>query len=208
MDGLKLYNFVLGKLQTNCYIIYNKFTKVAFLVDAPTEIEEVKNFINKNGLNLLFILITHAHFDHIAGLGVLDYKFYIHEKDYPLLKNHLLNGSSLFGEPISIKKEPIFYKGDVLEFDKFIVEILHTPGHTPGSVCLKLGNWLFTGDTIFFDSIGRTDIPLAEEKLLLKSIRKILTLDDDIIIYPGHGISTTLERERKYNPYISSLSAI
>ena len=204
MDDLKISTFVLGSLETNVYIVSSKSAKKAFIIDLPAEFKSVLNYINKENLEISFILITHAHFDHIGGLNLLDLPFYLHRKDLPLLYDPNLNGSSFFDEEISIKKEPIFYDSS-LHFLDYTIEVIHTPGHTPGSVSLKLNNWLFTGDTLFYDTIGRTDIPLASYDELLNSInKKILTLPKSTIIYPGHGKDTTLERELKYNPFLKA----
>jgi len=113
-----------------------------------------------------------------------------------------------FGSPISIAKQARLYPEDKpLEFDGADIEIIHTPGHTPGSVSLKVNGWLFSGDTLFFDSIGRTDIPLASSEALISSIQeKLMSLPSDLKVYPGHGETTTIEREKKHNPFLEGQS--
>jgi len=125
-----------------------------------------------------------------------------------LLNNPQLNGSLFFGSPISIAKQARLYPEDKpLEFDGADIEIIHTPGHTPGSVSLKVNGWLFSGDTLFFDSIGRTDIPLASSEALISSIQeKLMSLPSDLKVYPGHGETTTIEREKKHNPFLEGQS--
>lgn len=122
----------------------------------------------------------------------------------PLLKNADLNGSSFFQTSVSINKKPAILKDKAqLYFGAHKLEVIHTPGHTPGSISLYLGNLLFSGDTIFCNSIGRTDIPLASCDLLIKAIKeRILTLPKETIIYPGHGPSTTVEEEIRNNPFL------
>ncbi len=204
MKKLELKTFVSGELANNCYLVFDQESKKAFIVDSPTPSAELDNFIQSNALEILFIVLTHAHFDHVQGLNKQSAPFYVHPDDLELLKKSNLNGSAYFSAPISIKKAPKLYQKDSpLEFQNHRIEVIHTPGHTPGSVSLKLGNWLFSGDTLFFNSIGRTDIPLASEETILSSIReKLLTLPPETLVYPGHGPSTTIANEKANNPFI------
>ncbi len=204
MDGLILKTFVVGELLNNCYLVYSQETKEGFIIDCPRPVEEINKFIAGQNLKILFIALTHAHFDHIGGLGDLPFPFYIHRQDLSLLKNPQLNGSLFFASPVGIDRSPFVYTEDkFLRPDDFSVEILHTPGHTPGSVSLKLNDWLFSGDALFFDSVGRTDVPLAAHDTLIKSIQeKIMTLPPDTRVYPGHGPATTVGREKEHNPFL------
>ena len=204
MDGLIVKTFCLGDLFTNCYLIFHDESKKGFIVDSPAPTDEVKDFIRSQNLEIAFIALTHAHFDHIEGLESYSLPFYVHEEDAPLLKNSQVNGSAFFTSSIVVEREPRIYKKNMpLYFDSYPIEIIHTPGHTPGSVSLKLGKWLFSGDTLFSDSIGRTDIPLASQDLIIKSIKeKLLVLPSDMVVYPGHGQSTTIAREAKENPFL------
>lgn len=203
MDELTLKTFVFGKLFNNCYLIFSRKSKQGFIIDCPAHTEELDKFVRSQNLEILFIALTHAHFDHIGGLSEHSFPFYIHRNDVPLLSDPQLNGSLLFDSPVTVEKEYLLYEeGKPLYFGTYSIEIIHTPGHTPGSVSLKLNNWIFSGDVLFLDSIGRTDIPLASHNTLIKSIKeKILTLPPETIVYPGHGPSTTVGREKKYNPF-------
>lgn len=204
MDELTIKTFCLGDLFNNCYLIFNSKSKKAFMVDSPSPIYEVTDFIRSQDLNIEFVALTHAHFDHIRGLNSLSFPFYLHQDDRELLEDPQANGSAFFGSSIVAKQRPRLYKeNEPLHFDKFSIEVIHTPGHTPGSVSLRLNNWLFSGDTLFLDSIGRTDIPLASGDQLIKSIKeKLLVLPAQTIVYPGHGGTTTIGREAELNPFL------
>jgi glyoxylase-like metal-dependent hydrolase (beta-lactamase superfamily II) len=204
MDAITVKTFVLGELSNNCYLVFDKETKEGFIVDAPYGLEKVYAFIRKERIKINFIILTHAHFDHIAGLSSINVPFYIHPGDLALLKDSSLNGSYFFGTAIAVDKEPIVLEeNSSLCLGSYQIEIIPTPGHTPGSISILLRNLLFSGDTIFLDSIGRTDVPLASHDLLLKSIKEnILTLSEETIIYPGHGPSTSVGQEKRQNPFL------
>lgn len=204
MDQLELKIFVLGELYTNSYLVFNPKTKNAFIVDLPSGPANLKKFIHQENLNILFVILTHAHFDHMAGLAEFSCPFYVHKSDMPLLSDERLNCSIFLDMPFTIKREALFLSEEqALPFESRSIDVIHTPGHTPGSVSFKFGDWLFSGDTLFFDSIGRTDIPLSSSDLILQSIhQKILTLSSDMVVYPGHGRSTTIGREKKMNYFL------
>jgi glyoxylase-like metal-dependent hydrolase (beta-lactamase superfamily II) len=204
MAKLDLKTFVLGELANNCYLIFNRESKNSFVIDCPLPTQELDKFIRENNLEISFIALTHGHFDHISGLDNYSVPFYVHKKDILFLKDSRFNGSLFFSSPITVKREPLVYEEkNPLYFEKERIEIIHTPGHTPGSVTLKLNNWIFTGDALFYDSIGRTDVPFGSSAELIKAIRrKILTLPPEIIVYPGHGPSTTVGREKADNPFL------
>ncbi len=204
MDELVLHSFCLGSLSNNCYLIFNSQSKKGFIVDCPAPKEKVDLFIKEKELEISFIALTHGHFDHIKGLSDSPFPFYIQQEDAPFLMNAELNGSLFFSEPAEIVKKPVIYaKNQSLFFEEHAIEVISTPGHTPGSVSLKIDNWLFSGDAIFLNSVGRTDIPLASHEVLTKSIKeKIYVLPDETIIYPGHGPSTTVGWEKINNPFV------
>lgn len=204
MDELALRIFVLGDIFTNCYLVYEKQAKQGFLVDLSYPCTSIIDFIRREKINIDFVLLTHGHFDHIGGIAQVDYPFYIHENDAKFLIDPNLNASVYVGQSLIIKRSPIILKTDgKLKFGDRNIEFINVPGHTPGSCCFHLDKWLFAGDTIFFDSVGRTDIPLASHETLVGAIKgKILTLSEDTIVYPGHGKDTTVNREKKYNPFL------
>ncbi|MCK9615312.1 MAG: MBL fold metallo-hydrolase [Candidatus Omnitrophica bacterium] len=205
MVNLSLKIFTLGELYTNCYIVYDSEQKRGFIIDAPSPSGEVLGFINKEKLNIEFIALTHGHFDHISALSEMPFPFYVHKEDVQLLKNPDLNGSIIFNLSIKTEKEPILLleENKPLIFGDSKIEVIHTPGHTPGGVCMKIGNWLFSGDSLFFGTIGRTDVPLGSYTSLIKALKeKILVLPKDTIIYPGHGESSTIGEEVVSNPFL------
>ena len=203
MDELTLQIFVSGPLLNNCYLVFDPGSKTGCLIDSPWDYHEVTDFLKKKNIEVIFLLLTHGHFDHIQSLDYFDCPFYIHRQDLKLIEDPGLNGSSFFDQPMSPGKKANLYSERPLSFSGHAVEVIHTPGHTPGSVSLKIDKWLFSGDTLFFDSVGRTDIPLASGEALIDSIqKKLMILPEDTLVYPGHGQKTTIGREKKHNPFL------
>lgn len=202
--SLELKSFVLGELENNCYLVFDEQTKNAFLIDASRPCAKIKKFIAEKKLALKFIIFTHGHFDHISGYSEFDVPFYVHPQDDEFLRDPRINASLFCGAPITLDKTPILFEDKVpLKFEGYEIEVIHTPGHTPGSVCFYLNDWLFSGDTLFYHSIGRTDIPLASSEDILNSIKqKLLILPEDTKVYPGHGAVTTIGREKTNNPFL------
>jgi glyoxylase-like metal-dependent hydrolase (beta-lactamase superfamily II) len=201
--ALKLKTFVLGDLGNNAYLLYDDLSKEAFLIDVPKPSLEIKRFLQKNELVLKFVLLTHGHFDHIWGFEGFSVPFFIHPKDEEFLTDPRINASLFCGEPVAIREKPNFLEGNDLTFGSQKIEVIHTPGHTPGSVCFKVGDWLFSGDTLFRHSIGRTDIPFASYEDIIASIKnKLLVFDPATIVYPGHGGPTTIGEEERNNQFL------
>ena len=203
MDDFTVDSLEVGPMAANCYVITHVATKDACLIDPGGEPERIKSFLKKNGLNLKFIINTHGHGDHIIGNGYFGVPIYIHRMEKDFLTNPGLNLSGMFGLSIKTPEaSKLLEDGDKVYLNGLKFEILHTPGHTPGGISIKLGDVVFTGDTLFAGSVGRTDLPDGDEKALLGAIRtKLFTLGDDTVIYPGHGHESTIRDEKRTNPF-------
>lgn len=199
---------VVGSLEVNCYILASEAGAQAIIIDPGDEDNKIKKVLDKHKLKPAFIINTHAHFDHIGGDDKFDIPVYVHEDDLSLLKDSRLNLSGIFNFSYEIKNKIVNLKDrQAIELEKIKLEVIHTPGHTPGGICLllhrPLNNILFSGDTLFCQGIGRTDFPGASEDLLVKSIKeKLFKLADETIIYPGHGPSSTIGGEKRNNLFI------
>lgn len=216
--GYILSGVSTGLIGTNCYTVINENTKEAFLVDASGNADILLRSVNEMGARPVAILITHAHFDHMDGVREIkevfpDAEIIIGEKDAPLLENPSLNLSMLFmGEPITLQAERTVTDDEVIELIGLKIRCIEVPGHTIGGMCYYIEKFgedsegatpiLFDGDTLFCDSVGRSDFPTGDEETLLKSIEeKLFTLPENTMVYPGHNRSTTIEREKKHNIY-------
>ncbi len=202
------HRLTLGNMSTNCYIAANEETKNAVLFDAPDEAERILKYITDNKLKLCYVMLTHAHFDHIMALDDIlkktGAKLLLHEAEEKYLNNPALNLASMI--PVDIpefNKYKVVSDDEKLFIDDIEIRVIHTPGHTEGSVCYLMGETLVSGDTLFQHSIGRADFPLGNFDDEISSIKyKLMALEDSVKVYPGHGFSTTIGRERKENPYL------
>ncbi len=216
---IKVFNFDSNKLSKssdfacNTYIIGEE-NGPCVVVDLGENDGVVINYILKHHTSCLGLLLTHGHFDHIRGISNFINKFnctvFIDEKDEKLLEDSKKNGSVIYGEKISLNLSNLYLLDDEDEINfgnKYYFKVIETPFHTNGSVCflLKSENALFTGDTLFRGSIGRTDLPEGNEKLISESLKKLINLDKNLNIYPGHGPMTTLVHELKTNIYLKDI---
>lgn len=183
----------------NCYLIADPKTKDACIIDPGAEPDKVKRSVLKNGLSLKFIINTHGHGDHIAANGSFDLPIYIHRLDADFLRDPSKNLSRhFFFEVKSPPASRLLEDGDTIALGGLEFRVIHTPGHTPGSITLALGSVLFTGDTLFCGGVGRTDFDYGDEDALYDAIRKkLFVLPDDTVIYPGHGSESTIGAERQ-----------
>lgn len=192
---MKITTLPLGMLQTNCYIVENGDR--CLVIDPGDEAQKVLTFLEDRSLTLEAILLTHGHFDHVGAVKALaadtDCRVFLCDRDLAL--------------PGAMTAGPLYYtdsygEGDELTLAGMTFRVLHTPGHTPGSVCLLFGDTLFSGDTLFAGSCGRTDFPGSSPADMIRSLTRLAGLEDHINLFPGHGESSAIGREKRYNPYL------
>jgi glyoxylase-like metal-dependent hydrolase (beta-lactamase superfamily II) len=212
---MKIDRLVLGAYETNCYILReSESASDCLIIDTGLEAGELVDFLHEHKLNPTAVVLTHGHIDHIGGLAQLrknftDVKVYVHKRDANILSDWQSNLSFLVGVKPAAGDCPradfTLEDSSIVEQAGIKLEVLHTPGHTPGGICLyvRKEQTVFVGDTLFADSVGRTDMPGGSMTQLLRSIKeKLLTLPDETVVYPGHGPKTTISRERTYNQYL------
>jgi hydroxyacylglutathione hydrolase len=198
----------VGELETNCYILGYEKTKQCVVIDPGGDFEIIEDHLKKLKLKVKYIILTHGHVDHIGALAqlkkVTGAEILIHSKDSAMLYDPHQNLSIFSGDKITATKaDKLLEEGDIIQCGGIKLEVLHTPGHTPGSISLLIDKMIFTGDALFCGSIGRTDFPGSSYQKLISSIKdKILSREDDLIIYPGHGPSSTIGEERRNNPFL------
>ena len=195
-----LKKFVVGALQTNCYIFGDSETKEVALIDPGGDASAIKRYIEKNDLKLRYVINTHGHGDHIAANADFAAALLIHELDADCLEDPHLNLSSSFGAGIRCRQANRLLKdGDVITVGGETLEVLHTPGHTAGGICLRHDDILFSGDTLFYEGVGRTDLPNSSWEALEDSIKnRLFKLPDACRVLPGHGPETTIGHEKNY----------
>ncbi len=198
--------FTDGMFESNSYLIGD--SGEGAVIDAGAPPEKIAGAAERHGLKIKYILLTHGHIDHICSVDairrIVGGKAAIHRSEARALTDPAVNLSAFFSFPESFEAADMELDGgEKLKVGNIEVEVIHTPGHTPGGVCFKAGSIVFTGDTLFEMSIGRTDFPGGDASLLLRSIReKLLTLDDDTRVFPGHGNPTSIGREKRINIFL------
>jgi hydroxyacylglutathione hydrolase len=200
---------IVGLLEVNCYILGDEDTREAVVIDPGGDEAEILEVLNHNKFQLKLIIDTHGHFDHVDANQPLKEatgaKIAIHELDAPALSQPSQEALFFTGNRLRRSEADILLKeSDILTFGKYRLQVLHTPGHTPGSISLVLENhtYVYVGDLLFAGSIGRTDFPGGSYEALINAVRtKIFPLGDNYTVYPGHGPVTTVAQERKYNPF-------
>ena len=206
---MKVEIFVTGIISTNCYVVSNEETKEAVIVDPAAYPKKLKSYLQENELQVKAILLTHGHFDHIMGIdGVLeDYQVpvYVHEDEAELITDPILNESNTYTNGYTYDKAEYIREGQILKLIGYEFQVIHTPGHTSGGVSYYVASEyvLFSGDTLFHGSVGRTDFKTSSMSALIHSIReKLFLLPDETVVYPGHMGATTIGTEKKINPYV------
>ncbi len=205
-----VFRLVVGVLQANCYVVYDGSDSRAVVIDPGDEGQRIAEFIEANALKLEYILNTHYHFDHTGANAYLKKRFgvpiAIGLKDAPYLKEaHRAAWEFMINVEPSPEADILLTDGDVINLGGISLKVIETPGHTPGSVCFynEVSGELFSGDTLFFNSVGRWDLPGGDKKELMKSLKRLMELPGDTIVYPGHGIETTIKYEKEHNPFIT-----
>ena len=207
LSSLIFETLPVGPLEVNCYILGSKIDNTAIVIDAGGHPEDILHLLKKHKLTLQLIMNTHAHFDHVGGIrhlqDITGAKFLLHQGDISLL-NYLDDQTNTFGLPeISIPRiDRHLVDNEEIPLGDGVVRVIHTPGHSPGSVCFLLDDAVFTGDTLFAGSIGRTDLYGGSYTKIINSIKtRLFTLDDFTVVYPGHGAPTTIGEEKQHNPF-------
>jgi glyoxylase-like metal-dependent hydrolase (beta-lactamase superfamily II) len=201
LSSMQIQTFNVGMLSTNCYVVNSPETKDAIIIDpgfdAPNEADQITCYVDEKALKVKFIVNTHGHSDHIRGNDVMKRKYSvpicIHAYDAPCL-----NGLGKSIAPDNVLLED----GELLKFGQTTLKVMHTPGHTLGGISLVGENLVFTGDTLFAGSIGRTDFAGGSDRDMRRSLEKLLCLPDNYVVYPGHGAVSTIGEERRVNPFL------
>jgi len=205
---MTIKQITVGPFQMNVYIVHKSDSKECLLIDPSDELDRIYEYLDQNSLKPIAIVNTHAHIDHIRFTRDIQEKyslpFYLAKEEVPLLEN-LVRQGAMYGietsEPPKVTDN--LEECDLLSVGSFSFKVLHAPGHSPGSMCFLFDKDIIAGDVLFYDSIGRTDLYMGSYNQLIQSIKdKLLTLADDINVYPGHGPQTTIGRERQYNPFL------
>ena len=203
--------YVAGPVQANNYLVVDEVSKEAILIDCSDYVEEIIDYVKKNNLKVKYIRLTHGHFDHVLVINrmneVLGAKVYVHEGD----KEQVVNTRAvmtMFGLPTEGVENPkitaTLSDAGELTLGNQVIKVIETPGHTPGGVCYLIGDCLFSGDTLFHGTIGRTDLPGGSFQQIKHSVKDVLfALDENIKVYPGHGEPTSIGYEKKFNDIVN-----
>lgn len=199
---------VVGPVQANCYFLYHEDTRECLIIDPGDEAKKIIDYLEKNQLKPVAILLTHGHFDHVMAAEQLrtklDIPIYAAEEEKQLLSDSMMNLSAQFGASVSIKADEWLNDGQELSLLGQTVRCILTPGHTSGGMCYYFPKEgiLFSGDTLFQESVGRTDFPTGSGRQLIQSIReRLFCLPEAVRVYPGHGLMTSIRDEKMFNPY-------
>ncbi len=209
MREIHIKALVLGSVQNNCYIVRSRESQEVLVIDPGDELYKIENYLKDNDLECKAIFLTHGHFDHItAALGLKNLTkapIYAHVAEKELLANPNMNASVYMGEEVSVSPDILLKDKEEVQIAGLSWRVIYTPGHTRGGVCFYLPNQgiVFSGDTLFYESIGRTDLPTGNHQMLIESIQnQLMVLEDNIEVYPGHGRPTTIGHERHNNQYL------
>lgn len=203
---MKVQCFELGSIGTNCYVVSDDNGTCA-IIDCDGDGEKLFSYIEENQLKPTHILLTHGHSDHIGAVPAVKEKYNCqicaYKDEVNMLEDPKVNLSgSMFGKGISFSPDILLNDGDSIQVGQLTFQVMYTPGHTSGSICFIIDKTIFSGDTLFLGSCGRTDFPTGDWNTILHSLQQLKALSGDYVVYPGHGPATTLDYERKTNPYM------
>ena len=201
---MKIDSLAVGPIGTNCYILQEEQAKLCAVIDPGDEAERIEKAVESTGCTPVMILLTHGHFDHYTAVGELLKKWpelpvYICEKD---VTDKVSGGFDLLFPRLTEKNQRYYKDGDRLPLGSLTIQVLETPGHSRGSVCLVVGDVIFSGDTLFYGSCGRTDFAGGSYQDILRSLKRLAQLPGQYRVYPGHDRPTDLDFERRVNPYV------
>lgn len=206
--GIIIKQFVLGAIENNNFLLIDDMSKEAVLIDCTQQDSDIEKVLAEHNAKLKFILLTHGHFDHVLGVNYFRNKYncqvLLHEADKELVE-HMPEFARNFGlPPAETQTIDEFVKdGDIIKLGQNEIKVIHTPGHTQGCVCYLINEDLFSGDTLFYECVGRTDLPGGNFKQIVSSIKeKLFVLDDNIKAYPGHGPLSTIGHEKVNNQFV------
>lgn len=197
---------VAGIYGANCYIIMDENTKEAVVLDPGGDVDDIEKAIKSINADVKYILLTHGHVDHVGGVdelrNIVNAKVGISEKDYVLMEK----GTYIYGDAFNQSVDLFLKENDIIKLNNFDVECIETPGHTKGGLVFKVNENVFTGDTLFTGSIGRTDLEGGNYEEIMNSLKnKLVSLNDDCIVFPGHGPRSTIGNEKMTNPFLKEL---
>lgn len=202
---MRIHKIRVGLHEANCYIVSK--ANDAFIIDPGADSKKIMTYIQKNRLIVHGIILTHAHYDHTGAASEIKAAYgcsiYAHKKEAAALSDPALNGSAETSKTVSVQADILLGEGDIIKYEDIELEIINTPGHTEGSMCIKVkgADIIFTGDTVFCDDIGRTDLACGDEKKMMKTLKnKVCKWPEETIIYPGHDESCTMQKVKKILP--------
>ncbi len=208
---LKVGCIVLGMLENNCYFVHREGEYDAIMIDPSAQGDKLFTRLREKGLTVKAILLTHGHFDHIMGVNemrnVSGAKVYAMEDEVKLLSDPEINSSYKVGKSYTVKPDVLLHDGDTVTVGGMDLKVIKTPGHTAGGCCFysEEDGVLFSGDTLFYESVGRTDFETGNVRELKQSLAKLFELPDEVKVYPGHGEFTTIGHEKMYNPFAAGI---
>ena len=209
INGIQIDSIVVGGVGTNCYIVRRENSDQCVVLDPGYSGRKIARYIHNEGCKLEDVLLTHGHFDHMMGVTFLmeeaGGRLCAFEDEQAVLEDPGMNVTAMAGSAMTLQADVYFRDGQVYETAGMKFTVIHTPGHTKGSCCyyFESDKILISGDTLFQESVGRTDLPTGSMGTLVRSVReKLLALPEDVKVYPGHGESTTIGHEREYNPFL------